>query len=420
MDIKQSLQTAVRNLGANRARFLHAMLGMVIGVAGVVFVLGMSSLLLNFGDVEDDEYAPGLINAYIYNHVDSGAMSITAEDLESAVDAHPEVLLAVSPYVDFELNGGVRYEGNEPEYLQLLGVDEDYIDMILPMQLREGRFLEHMDMERSRKVCVVGSNIADELLDGDALGKTLKIWGENYTVVGVTKMVRKIDSQNYGVYIPYPNAQSMVGKTLRSQNTYYQDHYLILATGEDTMYDAQLAVEEMCRQVTGYDKNRSVWQFYAYTFSGTTREMNGIIYGMVFQYLLLAAIVLFIGGVGIMNVMLASVESRTKEIGIRKAFGATDKDIARQFTTEAIITSLLGGVLGIVFGLIAVALVSQSMGSLYLGQGVSYPTNISFMGVPVVPVLAALGVSVLIGVVFGRYPATQASKMEPAAAINSD
>lgn len=421
MDVKQIFQTSIKNLCANKARFLHAMLGMVIGVAGVVFILTMSNMLFNFGDVEDEEYVTGLINAYIYNHVDNAATSITAEDLERAVDANPEVLKAISPYVTFELSGGVRYEGNEPKYQLLLGVDEDYIDMIVPMQLKEGRFLEHIDMERSRKVCVIGSSIADELLGGEALGKTLKIWGENYTVVGVTsRVMRGMESEDYGVYIPYPNAQRMVGKTLRNQNTYYQDHYFIQATSEDTMYDAQLAIEEMCRQVTGYDKGYSVWSFAAYTFSGTAHQMNGIIYGMAFEYMVLAAIVLFIGGVGIMNVMLASVQARTKEIGIRKAFGATNQDIQRQFTMESIITSLIGGAFGIVVGLLATVLVSKAMGSLYLGGGVSYPTDIAYMSIPIVSILAAFGVSVLIGIVFGRYPANQAAKMEPVVAINSD
>ena len=276
-------------------------------------------------------------------------------------------------------------------------------------------------MERSRKVCVIGSSIADELLGGDALGKTLKIWGENYTIVGVTsRVVQGIESENYGIYIPYPNAQRMVGKTLRNQNTYYQDHYFIQATSEDTMYDAQLAIEEMCRQVTGYDKGYSVWSFAAYTFSGTVHQMNGIIYGMAFEYMVLAVIVLLIGGVGIMNVMLASVQARTKEIGIRKAFGATNQDIRRQFTMESIITSLIGGAFGIVVGLLATVFVSRAMGSLYLGEGVSYSIDIAYMSIPIVSILAAFGVSVLIGVVFGRYPANQAAKMEPVVAINSD
>lgn len=424
MDVKQSLQTAIRNLFANRARFVHAMLGMVIGVAAVVFILGMSNTLLNFSDTGVDMYAPGLMNAYIYNHVDNGAESVTAEDMENAVKAHPEALKAVSPYVMFELPGGVRYEGKEPEYLQLLGVDEDYIDMILPMRLKAGRFLEPMDMARSLNVCVVGDNIAEELLGcqnvEEALGKTLKIWGENYTVVGVTEMMMNIASPDYGVYIPWPNAQRMVGPTLRNGNAFYQEHYFLLATGEETMYDAQLAVEEMCRQVTGYDKGYSVWSFYAYAFSGITNEMNGIIYGMAFQYMILAFIVLLVGGVGIMNVMLASVQARTKEIGIRKAFGAANRDIKRQFTLEAVITSLLGGVMGIVLGLFATLLVCLHMDSLYIGQGVSYPTDISFMDLPIVPILLALGISVLVGIVFGSYPANQAAKMEPVAAINAD
>ena len=101
MDVKQIFQTSIKNLCANRARFLHAMLGMVIGVAGVVFILTMSNILFNFSDVEVEEYVPGLINAYIYNHVDNAATSITAEDMERAVDANQEVIKAISPYVTF-------------------------------------------------------------------------------------------------------------------------------------------------------------------------------------------------------------------------------------------------------------------------------------------------------------------------------
>jgi len=398
MDIRQALRTAVRNLFANKARFFHAVLGMVIGIAGFIMVLTAGNLQLKFLQYEEDEYAPSLLDMWVSVNVDF-PVRITADDmLQLAVD-NPEVISGISPYIEFELRGGIRYDEKTGDTAQLYGVGSNYLDMVPILHLQEGRFLDDMDISRERKVCVVESGIANDLLGGDALGQTLKIWGENYTVVGVLAEVPNSRTRNDQVFIPYTNARKMVGDSINNNNN-YEDRYFVCANGKENMYEAQNLVLEMLKERTGRER-RTVWFLTVIAMGDTVETIRGYILGGIAQLLMFAFIVLLIGGAGVMNVMLASVQARTKEIGIRKTFGAANKDIHRQFMLEAVITSLVGGVIGIVAG------VGGSVVFCMLAK-----VSLSFVGLSVLPILAALLITVGIGVFFGTYPANQAAKME--------
>lgn len=174
------------------------------------------------------------------------------------------------------------------------------------------------------------------------------------------------------------------------------------------MDEAQTLVMDMLKERTGRER-RTVWWLTIISLGESSEMIKGFIIGDAVQQVFLAVIVLLIGGAGIMSVMLAGVQARTREIGVRKAFGATRRDIQRQFALEAVIIGLIGGGLGVIVGFGAFFL-------LILVMEVSFDYLIG----AILPSLAAVAVSVLVGVLSGTYPARQAAKLEPIEALRYD
>lgn len=405
MDIKQSLVTAIRNLCVNKLRFVHATLGMMIGIAGIIVVLIYGSTQMKVFDDMEDEYDPALLLMLVSTDLDL-PVRITSDDMMQLAVDNPDVIKGISPWVVFDLAGGVRYGERSHDEAALYGVGPSYIDAVPLLHLQEGRFLNDMDITRERKVCVIESGIANNLLDGDALGKEIKIWGERYTVVGVLAEVPNFPGLANEVFIPYTNAKKMVGDEFDYSGDSYEDRYFVCANGTENMYETQVLVKEMIRERTGRERGQGWWLTVS-ALMGLFGSMSDMAWSWLVQYLLYVGIVLLIGGVGVMNVMLASVQARTKEIGIRKAFGATNRDIKRQFTLESVITGLVGSFLGVVIGF-----------AIIFGICVYNKIPLSYLSGTGWSVLLAVVVSVGVGVVFGTYPARQAAKLEIVEALN--
>ena len=422
MNIRQSFVTAIRNLCVNKMRFAQAMLAMVIGVAGVVFTFGVSSSLLNYSKLEDEEYNSTLLQMHIMTNTDL-SKRITPTDMAQAAMDNPDIIKAVSPFVYFDTEGGVRYGTRTPDKVDLYGVGEQYIDMLPVLQIQEGRFLQPMDISREQRVCVVGESIAHDLIGGEALGETLKIYGEDYKIVDVLQAAPKHDEYNWTIYLPYANAKKIVGQRTTPNYDYnctmYVDKYFVDANGMENMYNAQLAVEEMIASRLDREKG-AAWQNLTVSFRFLGESINDTIIIGAYRMMLLAVVILIIGGVGVMNIMQAVVADRTREIGIRKAFGATAEDIRRQSISESAIISLLGGLAGIVLGLIGTYAACIYGLQVSVARGVYYSPELATMDLPVWPIMLALGLAVAVGVIFGTYPAQQAAKMEIVDAINCD
>ena len=423
MDIKQSFFTAIRSLLVNKIRFVQATLTMVVAVAGVVLTLCISSSLLNSNKLEDEAYSSSLLMVDVMTNVDLSKQIMPA-DVEQVAKDNPDVIKAVSPVVYFDLQDGVRYGDKAPESAFLEGVGAQYLDMMPIFTLQEGRFLQPMDISREQRVCVIGNQIANELMGGDALGKELKIWGENYTVVGVLDVIQSAnqpEDETCEICIPYPNAKKMVGQrtTSYNYNSMYDDRYYVDANGEENMYNAILAVEDMMEERTGMKKG-AAWQLWVTAIQSLSGSIKDAIFYGTSLAMVGAIIILLVAGVNIMNVMQGVVQERTKEIGIRKAFGASNEDIKKQFIFESAVISLLGGSIGIIIGLFGSYATCVLAVPISVARGVYYRPSLDYMDLPILPILAAVGFSVLIGVIFGTYPAQQAAKMEIVDAINSD
>lgn len=424
MDVKQSLQTAIRNLSVNKARFLQAMLGTVIGVAAVVVVLCMGNNLLKGVGSFYSAYSPSLMYMGVYTSVEKSPR-VTVADMEGLIESS-EYITAVSPLVFVE-DCNLRYAGQSLDKAGVLGVSEQFLQMKPACQVAAGRFIQPMDISRRQNVCVIGSAVANELLGcqdfEEALGQTLKIRGENFTVIGVFAEIKPdLEAGNYVTYIPYSSAKQLTGDIIMPlQEDYYLDVYYVNLNSVDNIINGRDTVRALLAEISGRPHGETTMLFSLSTRTSQKYDRE-CVYGLVGKLLGLSGFVLLVGGVGIMNVMLAVVQERRQEIGVRRAYGATAWDIRRQFLLEALCTGGLGALLGIALGLPAGVLLCRFMGSVpigYAGQLMVKPELLDLSSL-LLPALGAAAAAMLIGVLFGLYPANQAAKMEPVAAINAD
>ena len=367
------------------------MLGIIIGVASVIILTSIVNGLTSEVVSMFDEMGTTLITVNVQGR--GSNRTVEPEDMQTIVDENSDVLAYVSPNVT--TMGTVKSDADNLERKTISGVSEDFDD-IRSLNVTDGRFLSYMDMENKSHVCVIGTFIQKKLFDGqDALGESISVNGKRFTIVGVLE--EKADSEEGTsddcVYIPYTLAQKM------SYNGRVSSYYFSTRTADDS--DAAVnAIKDALYKVF---RNENLYQVTSMAeIADTMNEITGMLSTALAG---IAGISLLVGGIGIMNIMLVSVMERTREIGIRKSLGATPWDIMSQFVVEAITTGALGGVLGIVLGVV-VSLVVRMFGV--------------FSVIDPVWVLVSFSFSVIIGIIFGYFPAKKAAGLNPIEALRYD
>lgn len=394
---------AVREIRRNMMRSALTMLGIIIGVAAVITMVTLgngatakvaqeiSSLGSNLLMVRPGQrMGPGRDS--------SGAKPFKIEDVE-AIRNEVVSVVAVAPTVSASVTA-VR--GNENWSTSVVGTNNDYF-ITGNWELAEGRLFSETELKAGKTTCVIGNTVSKELLGGeDALGKKLRLGSFSCDVIGVLE----------------PKGQSMMGndqddviimptKTVQRRLTGNQDVRMIRISVKpdidtDVVNRAITLLLRDRRHLSDNEKNDfSVMDTreITNTLTGTTRVMTMLLSAV-------AAVSLVVGGIGIMNIMLVSVTERTREIGIRMAIGALEREVLLQFLVEAVVLSSLGGLIGIVLALIASALGSMLMGIPYmLDYGI---------------ISLAFVFSAMVGVVFGYFPARNAARLNPIDALRHE
>lgn len=268
---------------------------------------------------------------------------------------------------------------------------------VLNLNISSGRLLSKIDLENNSKVCLLGTDISETLFSlSNPVGQSIRIDGDNYTVVGVLTAVGSSMGSNIDdmIMIPFTTAKYLGSDT--SINSLY-----IKVTNENIIDDTTTILENYIQNTLGIEED-----YFSVTSQDSMLDtMDSINNTLSLLLGGIASISLIVGGIGVMNVMLVSVTERTKEIGIRKALGAKRKDILMQFLIEALVLCLFGGIVGVGTG-IGIGFVLGKMGYTF-APGVTI-IFIAFLS------------SALIGTVFGIFPANKASKLNPIEALRTD
>ncbi len=407
LNISQNVRSALRALMANKLRSGLTMLGIVIGVGAVVALLsigtgaqaaitnrieGIGANLITVFSGSRNQFTPA--------GAGGGATAPLTYEEAQQLKGLPGVA-AVSPQV--QSRQAMKYQ-NKQTNAQVVGVLPDY-SIAHPDQLDHGRFISQSDINSKSRVAVVGSQIVTDLFGGvDPVGKSLKINGILFQIIGVMKSQGSGGfgfSRDATTYVPLTTAFARLSRQ-RVGNEQTVSTIEVSAVDSDSITPAINAITEKLRTLhkirPGAQDDFSVLSQSDILSAAT--QVTGVL--TVFLGAI-AGISLVVGGIGIMNIMLVSVTERTREIGLRKAVGARKRDILYQFLTETITLSILGGVIGIL-----------------VGAGISALVNASGLINTVVSaesVALAFGFSAAVGLFFGIYPANRAAGLKPIEAL---
>ena len=399
MSLAETFQLAVQNILSSKLRTFLTMLGIIIGVCAVIVIVGLGNGMQGY--IEDSFADMGTDSLTVSIMGRGSSRSVSEEEMYQLVADNSDTFSRISPTV--AMTGSVKIGSSTLSATAVTGVSEDYFSM-KGYEITQGRGLQYTDMTGRKKVCVVGQYLNQYYYGGAAVGQTLKVGGTTFTIVGVMAM-KGTGLEEGGtddcVFVPYSTAA-------RLSFTGTVNSYTLTVLDTDRIDEAKTTLESALYAIFEDDDAYTVG-----SMSEMVDEMNSMVNMIICILAGIAAISLVVGGIGIMNIMLVSVTERTREIGIRKALGARESAIMRQFVIEAATTSALGGVLGIILGFGLSAVATTVIASVMPDTPITVSPSVA-------AVLIAFGVSAGIGIAFGYLPAKKAAVLNPIDALRYD
>jgi putative ABC transport system permease protein len=404
MDFLESMRMATTTLVANKMRSSLTMLGIIIGNASVIAMIGIGEGAEKFVSDQVNSLGPNIL--FIISgspeaqrrplYPTQTLVVADAEAIASQVPSVKEVASSLSgsaviAYQNKNINGSII--GTTPEFLTVRNFD-----------VARGRFISHLDVKRMEDVVAIGSEIATKLFGNiDPIGQRIRVKNLTLEVISVMQPKGSTfgDNQDLNIFVPI----TTMAKKLIGRSSPYGLPVSVISVSvrdQESMKAAQFQVENLLRL---RHKIKDEDDFMVRNQQDLMNILGSIAGALTILLASTATISLIVGGIGIMNIMLVSVTERTKEIGLRKAIGASPQDILIQFIIEAIILSVAGGLIGTGLGVSGVFLV-----------GTLTPLK---TGIPLGAIALALAVSGGIGLFFGVVPARQAAKLDPIEALHS-
>jgi putative ABC transport system permease protein len=398
--LSEILSFAFETFCSNKVRFALTALGMVIGTASLILVTTISltgkQYLLNQIQAIGSNWIYAEYRSASQRIDNTAADPLTMDDL-TAVRAEVTGIAAASPVID--LSDRIPVGGGKERDIHIVGVSQEY-STVRNLVIVSGRFFDIQDLQAHNKVAVLVDKLAHDLYGspGEAVGKVLKVSGLPFTVIGTFR--ERVDT--FGQSEVTDNTIAMPYTVAR----YFSDtptvKQLYFSMADSSMVVP--ATEQIQHVLQSRHRSESVYSVDNLTQLVSLAEKVANM--LTLMLLLISLVVLLVSGIGIMNIMLATVSARIREIGIRKALGATNREIRFQFLSEAVVISVGGGLLGVIIGL-------------------AIPWSVRFLTAYRLPVsglsaIVAIVVSSLVGILFGTVPATRAARMDPVESLRHE
>jgi putative ABC transport system permease protein len=402
MNPREIIRVALRALARNKLRTVLTMLGIIIGVGAVICTVAIGQGASEQVQQQIQALGTNIIMVFT-GSVNTGGVrmgtgankTLTADDGQAILQHVPGVA-AVSPTAQASVQ---VVNGNQNWLTRATGTSQDF-PQIRNWPVVSGSYFSQRDVDMAADVCVIGQTVATQLFgDQDPVGEMIRVQNLPFRIVGILQAKGQNSNgqdQDDTLLMPYTTVQKKIS------GISWVQLIMVSTTSQDVMASVQSGIASLLRQRhhlrAGEDDD-----FVVRSPDEMARTSQNAATTMTLLLGAVGAVSLVVGGIGIMNIMLVSVTERTREIGVRMAVGATEGDVQKQFLSEALVLSFLGGLLGIAVGTGASALISHSLG---------WPTFVSKLSVVVAVVFSAL-----VGIVFGYYPARKAAGMDPIEAL---
>jgi putative ABC transport system permease protein len=397
------IKLAIDGILTNKLRSFLTVLGIIIGIASVI-------ALLSLGEGAQAQVAESIssLGTNVINIIPGSSFISAAASLNSNQLTDRDIDFinnsARFPNIDqiSPLSTGIIEVKKDDEKINssVLGSDVSYAEMI-DLGIQTGSFFKKSHIDAQQNVAVIGPDVADKLFDGESfdqiLDQKIRVQDQSFTIIGIleSRGGSSFSNDDEDIFIPYTTANNKV---------YKRKSYNVVAVSvkdPELISSTSLRITEKLSDFRGFDvEDKDFSLITSDDILQTASQITGIFTTLLSS---IAGISLLVGGIGISNIMLVSVTERTKEIGLRKAIGARESDILLQFLVEAVALTLFGGLMGILSGLGMAGLI---------GSLADMPAKISAESI-----ILATSISVIVGVIFGYYPAYRAAKLDPIEAL---